>query len=139
MHDTLERLLAHGSTYENVSNPVAYARKMLTNMFLDWVRSAASTRETAMSDDGQDVSAPGNPSWQVAVRLDIEAAMAQLTPAAARVIAHLIDREEGDFRARSHAEVAQILGIEISTVASTLRDARQQLRKLLPDYFEDIA
>jgi DNA-directed RNA polymerase specialized sigma24 family protein len=75
----------------------------------------------------------------MAARLDIEDAVAKLTPAAARVLSLLVDWEHGDLRARPQADVAEELGVEVATVASTLRDALRQLRQHLPNYLEGIA
>ncbi|MEV0712771.1 RNA polymerase sigma factor [Nocardia aurea] len=138
---TVMRLLERGKQVQVKEDPVAYARKVLRNLFLDDLRRAKARPEDFSTDHTDQPPPLGQPSesWQATVRLDIETAMAKLSPAAQRVVTLLIDWESGSLQALPQTEVAQRLGINVASVASTLRDARRQLTQHLPRYLEDIA
>lgn len=135
---TIARIFEKGHKYE-VEVPEAYARSMLRSAFLDEIRQIKTRREDLAGEyDTEIADNSRSDDWRLMALSKIEAAVARLTPAAKRVFELLVDWDKGHMRARPQAEVAEILGIEVATVASTLRDARRQLKQYLPDNLEDI-
>ncbi|BBE49101.1 hypothetical protein RE2895_60320 (plasmid) [Rhodococcus erythropolis] len=139
---TLEKIVAQGESMQVRDNPVAYACEILNKEFLSDCRRAKRRREDLFEDDylfvpeERTLSSPDERAANA--REAIEGAFEQLTPSAKRVVVMLVDWDNGNFRRRPQAEVARILGIQESSVASTLRDAKRQFKKLLPSYLEDI-
>ncbi|UNN05216.1 RNA polymerase sigma factor [Rhodococcus opacus] len=135
---TLERILENGHRYDAAS-PQAYAISILNSRFLNEVRKAGRRKEDLIGEyDAEIADSSRSNDWRLTALSKIEAAVARLTPAAKRVFELLVDWDKGNMRARPHAEVAEILGVEVATVASTLRDARRQLKENLPANLEDI-
>jgi RNA polymerase sigma-70 factor (ECF subfamily) len=95
---------------------------LMHNLYANQWQQAARQR-TVDLDEAWD--AGHDPTPHMALRLDLERALALLAPQAREVLL-LVGMEQ-----LSYAETAQMLGIPIGTVMSRLARAREQLRRLM--------
>jgi RNA polymerase sigma-70 factor (ECF subfamily) len=127
VQDTLERALARWDTFTPGTNVRAWLFTILHRGFIDRMRRRAVEKGACSIDDVQ-VAAPepaAPPAWTAISLEDLEAAIARL---------------DADFQAvyRLHAveslsyqQIAERLGIPVSTVGTRLNRARHRLRVLL--------
>jgi RNA polymerase sigma-70 factor (ECF subfamily) len=125
VQDTLERACIKWSLWRPQAGEGAGLRSWLLtlmhNVFVNQVRIAANESGLEPSADE-----PGHePFARTAERLDLQAALAQLSPGLREVIL-LVCIEEC-----TYAEAAQLLGIPVGTVMSRLSRAREKLRELM--------
>ena len=93
------------------------------NVFVNQVRAAPN--ETALDEHAEE--ATHQPFAYTAERLDLQAALAQLSPGLREVIL-LICVEEC-----SYVEAAQVLGVPLGTVMSRLSRGREKSRELMAE------
>ena len=118
VQDTLERALQRRWLFRLNTNLTAWLFTMLHRLYLN----EAPRRVPAQPiEDMPEPVAPGDP----AVQLDMQRALARLTPEHSAVIV-LVGLEQ-----LSYQEAAEILDVPIGTVMSRLARAREQLRRLL--------
>jgi RNA polymerase sigma-70 factor (ECF subfamily) len=125
VQDTLERACRKWSLWSpqtGVSSGLrAWLLSMMHNVFVNQVRAAPD--QTALDDYVEE--AAHEPFAQAAERLDLQAALAQLSPGLREIIL-LVCVEEC-----TYAEAAQVLGVPVGTVMSRLSRARERLRGLM--------
>lgn len=135
VQDTLERACHKWSLWRPQAQAHAQAQTcegsglrgwlltMMHNVFVNQVRGAPTL--DALDELTEE---PGvDPFAHTAERLDLQAALAQLSPGLREVIL-LVCIEEC-----AYAEAAQILGVPIGTVMSRLSRARERLRELMDE------
>ena len=109
-------------------NPDAYVRKIL---YRDAVSSWRRTRRESLSSlpliEVPDVGL-SDASTRAGQRVDLERALAQLTPKQRAVVVLRF------FEDRSEIESAEALGVTVGTVKSQTHAALARLRALLPDF-----
>lgn len=104
-------------------NPDAYVRRIL---YRDAVSSWRRTRRESLVEVPPE---PGRPdeSARVADRLDVERALAALTPKQRAVVVLRY------FEDRTEADTAEVLGVSVGTVKSQTHAALARLRERIPD------
>lgn len=104
-------------------NPDAYVRRIL---YRDAVSSWRRTRRESLVDV---LPEPGRPdeSERVVDRLDVERALASLTPKQRAVVVLRY------FEDRTEADTAEVLGVSVGTVKSQAHAALARLRDQIPD------
>lgn len=131
VQDTLERACQKwalwcppeaGSATEVQAALRSWLLTLMHNLYANQWQQAARQR-TVDWDDAWDGG--HDPTSQMALRLDLERALALLAPQAREVLL-LVGMEQ-----LSYAETAQMLGIPLGTVMSRLARAREQLRRLM--------
>jgi len=129
LQDTLERAARKGALFHAEPGPTrqdALRNWLLTLMHRLYLNQRRDARE-ALHDslDEEDTAQPlvHEPQQQVALRLDLERALAAL-PAAAREILLLVCVEE-----LSYQDAARVLDVPVGTVMSRLSRARERLRQ----------
>jgi len=129
LQDTLERAARKGALFHAEPGPTrqdALRNWLLTLMHRLYLNQRRDARE-ALHDslDEEDTVQPlvHEPQQQVALRLDLERALAAL-PAAAREILLLVCVEE-----LSYQDAARVLDVPVGTVMSRLSRARERLRQ----------
>lgn len=127
VQDTLERACVKWSLWRPQAAPSqegsglrGWLLTLMHNVFVNQVRSAPS--ETSLDEVAEEAH---EPFAYVAERLDLQTALALLSPASREVVL-LICVEE-----LSYAEAAQVLGVPAGTVMSRLSRARERLRELM--------
>jgi RNA polymerase sigma-70 factor (sigma-E family) len=105
-------------------NPDAYVRRIL---YRDAVSSWRRTRRESLSSLPVDVPVHDRSS-QTGQRVDLERALAELTPKQRAVVVLRF------FEDRSEVEAAEALGVSVGTVKSQTHAALGRLRTLLPDF-----
>ncbi len=106
-------------------NPDAYVRRIL---YRDAVSSWRKTRRESLSSVPLiEVPVPDRTS-QTGQRVDLERALAELTPKQRAVVVLRF------FEDRSEVEAAEALGVSVGTVKSQTHAALAKLRTLLPDF-----
>ena len=126
-HHTAEDLVQHALLQtarhgERIStSPEAYARRVMYHQNISWWRKRRFT-ETSLG--AYDASRPPPDSD---LRLTLDAALAQLTPKQRTVLVLRF------FEDLTEVQTATALGVSISTVKSTTRNALARLRVLAPD------
>jgi RNA polymerase sigma-70 factor (ECF subfamily) len=136
VQDTLERACRKWSLWRPQSSVArvvnaessglrGWLLSMMHNVHINHVRT--EMLEEAFDDelDAATGLASGDTSQQSATRLDIEAALAQLSPTLREVVL-LVCVEEC-----SYAEAARIAGVPVGTVMSRLSRGREKLRELM--------
>ncbi len=132
LQDTLERACRKWSLWQpQLPGPQGsigsglrgWLLSMMHNVFVNQVR--APPNETALDDFGED--AAHEPFAHTADRLDLQAALLQLSPGLREIIL-LVCIEEC-----SYAEAAQVLGVPVGTIMSRLSRAREKLRELMDE------
>jgi len=130
VQDTLERACVKWSLWrpqaalsQEGSGLRGWLLTLMHNVFVNQVRGTPT--EAALDEAAAE--AHHEPFAHVAERLDLQAALAQLSPGLREIIL-LVCVEEC-----SYAEAAQILGVPIGTVMSRLSRARETLRGLMDD------
>lgn len=111
-------------------NPEAYVRRMLVRENISrWRRRR--WREVSV-DSHEDAVQGGTPTDDVASRLSLCRALAQLAPRqrAVLVLRYLEDLDV--------AQTAEALGVSVGTVKSQTRDALARLRTVAPDLAPDV-
>lgn len=133
LQDTLERAARKGALFQAehaASRADALRNWLLTLMhrlYLNQRRDAREALHDSLDDDSFVAPAVPEPQAQVALRLDMERAVAAL-PAASREILLLVCVEE-----LSYQETARVLHVPLGTVMSRLSRARERLRQLMTD------
>jgi RNA polymerase sigma-70 factor (ECF subfamily) len=131
VQDTLERACQKwalwrapdaGSAAEVQAALRSWLLTLMHNLYANQ-RQQAGRQRTVDLDEAWD--AGHDPTPHLALRLDLERALALLAPQAREVLL-LVGMEQ-----LSYAETAQMLGIPIGTVMSRLARAREQLRHLM--------
>jgi len=118
VQDTLERALRRRWLFRINSNLTAWLFTMLYRLYLN---GATRRRMIVATVEVAETAAPGD----VGLRLDMERAMAVLSPEHRAVIV-LVGLEQ-----LSYKEAAEVLNVPLGTVMSRLTRARRQLRALL--------
>lgn len=123
VQDTLERAVVKWTLWRPGSALRSWLLTLMHNVH-------ANQRRDHRHDDGHaaldDVDEPAHePLQRVGDALDLQQALAQLSPAQREVLL-LVTVEE-----YSYAEAAQILGVPVGTVMSRLHRAREHLRELM--------
>lgn len=119
LQDTLVRLLTKGPRVDRMDSPDAYARRIMTNLFLDQARRRQRFRRLMHL-------LPGNPTSPSADELHETSKVSDLLRSlGARQRAVLVLRYQADL---SDAEIADVLGCSASTVRSQAARALQSLR-----------
>lgn len=127
LQDTLERALRKAERFRPGTNLTAWAKRMMTNVFVDgWRRSpplpTPQDPETLVAAD----AAGGElRPWQILTDHDLERALEQLSPRLRETV-DLVWR-----RGMSGREAGETLGVDVGTIASRLFRARQQVRRTL--------
>ena len=129
VQDTLERAARQADRWTPSGDPAgslrAWLLTLMHNLYLNQLRTLRphlhEVYDEALHDRGHEPA----PSWQV--RLDLERALAQLTPAAREVLL-LVAVEQ-----LSYEEAAQVLDVPVGTVMSRLARARERLRTLMAE------
>ena len=108
-------------------NPDAYVHRIL---YRDAVSSWRRTRRESLSSlpDHPVDSVVGDRSPELMARVDLQRALAELTPKQRAVVVLRF------FDDRSEAEAAEVLGVSVGTVKSQTHAALARLRALLPDF-----
>lgn len=119
LHDTLVRLLTMGPRVEQMDSPDAYARRVMTNLFLDQARRRQRLRRLTHLLPGS-VTSPGADELSETSR--VSDLLRSLGP---RQRAVLVLRYHADL---SDADIADVLGCTQSTVRSQAARALQSLR-----------
>ena len=127
VQDTLERACRKWSLWSPQASVGSGLRgwllSMMHNVFVNQVR--ATPNETALDEQAEE--ATHEPFAHTAERLDLQAALAQLSPGLREIIL-LVCVEEC-----TYAEAAQVLGVPVGTVMSRLSRAREKLRELMDE------
>jgi RNA polymerase sigma-70 factor (ECF subfamily) len=129
LQDTLERAARKGALFHAEPGPSrqdALRNWLLTLMHRLYLNQRRDAREALYDSlDEEDAVQPlvHEPQQQVALRLDLERALAAL-PAAAREILLLVCVEE-----LSYQDAARVLDVPVGTVMSRLSRARERLRQ----------
>ena len=126
VQDTLERACRKWSLWR--PNPEGgglrgWLLSIMHNLFLNQLRDNAQARTDTELDDSNEPA--HHPLLRTQIRLDLEAALAELS-APLREVILLVCVEE-----LSYAEAAQVLGTPVGTVMSRLSRARERLRMLM--------
>ncbi|OWQ93736.1 RNA polymerase subunit sigma-24 [Roseateles aquatilis] len=132
LQDTLERAARKGALFhaDGPGRPDALRGWLLTLMhrlYLNQRRDAREALHDSLDEDDTPLPLAPEPQQQVALRLDLERALAAL-PAASREILLLICVEE-----LSYQDAAGVLDVPLGTVMSRLSRARDRLRTLMTD------
>ena len=106
-------------------NPDAYVRRIL---YRDAVSSWRRTRRESLSSLPLIEVPVGDRSAQTGQRVDLERALAELTPKQRAVVVLRF------FEDRSELEAAEVLGVSVGTVKSQTHAALARLRTLLPGF-----
>lgn len=130
---TLTRLYLAWSRVRRADSPLAYARRSLTNAFLDEASRAHRRREAVAADPGAIASEPVSAPEDVALRRLVLDALATLGPRqrAVVVLRHWHDLDV--------TQTAEVLGCSPGTVKSQNARALAHLRSVLdaePDALE---
>lgn len=131
VQDTLERACRKWALWRP---PAAASSDDIRKALLSWLLTLmhnlyasqwqwAARHRTVELDEAGDSS--HDPTAQMALRLDLERALACLAPQAREVLL-LVAMEQF-----SYAQAAQMLGVPVGTVMSRLSRAREQLRRLM--------
>jgi RNA polymerase sigma-70 factor (ECF subfamily) len=127
VHDALERAFRTQSPIAEPARMRGWLLRILTNMFIDFVRKQRRLPPHVELDD-DDAAAPtrSEPAmWESVSPEDVRRAIDEL-PEDTRETYRLFTVE-----GRSHAEIARAQGIPIATVASRVFRARRQLKAVL--------
>lgn len=114
-------------TIGTLRSPMAFGswmRTLAVNTWLQHLRAHAQPLEPLPDDDRLDEGAPAT----VAERIDLDAALATLAPAARLCI--VLAYQEG----LSHAEISAASGLPVGTVKSHVVRGAARLREMLKDY-----
>src|SRR5690606_23809657 len=127
--DVFERVFLSLDRYE-ARNLAGWIHRITTNLFLDRARRAGRQPTSALSTAHEDRLVDGTPRPAELVHdagfdPDIESALATL-PSQFRVAVVLADVEQ-----LTHAEVAALLGVKVSTVRTRVHRGRAMLRREL--------
>ncbi len=127
VQDTLERACVKWSLWQPGSALRSWLLTLMHNLYLNQRRDWRHDDGHAPLDERDEPA--HEPMTQTGQRLDLQQALARLSPALREVLL-LVTVEE-----YTYAETAQMLGIPLGTVMSRLHRAREQLR----DRFDDPA
>jgi RNA polymerase sigma-70 factor, ECF subfamily len=129
VQDTLERAARQAAHWVPVGDPVSSLRAWLLalmhNLYLNQLRALRPHLQEVYDAELHDAGHEPAGLWQT--RLDLERALAQLTPAAREVLL-LVGVEE-----LSYEEAARVLAVPVGTVMSRLARARERLRVLMAE------
>ncbi len=127
VQDTLERACRKWSLWSPQpgvgSGLRGWLLSMMHNVFVNQVRAAPN--ETLLDEQAEE--ATHEPFAHTPERLDLQAALAQLSPGLREIIL-LVCVEEC-----TYAEAALVLGVPVGTVMSRLSRAREKLRELMDE------
>jgi RNA polymerase sigma-70 factor (sigma-E family) len=124
LQGALTKLAARWDRLRN-ENPDAYVRRIL---YRDAVSSWRRTRRESLSSLPLVEVPVHDRSSQTGQRVDLERALAELTPKQRAVVVLRF------FEDRSEVEAAEALGVTVGTVKSQTHAALARLRALLPDF-----
>lgn len=133
LQDTLERAARKGALFQaEAGTPRADALRawlltLMHRLYLNQRRDAREALHDSLDDERIDPPVVQEPQLQVALRLDLERAVAAL-PTASREILLLVCVEE-----LSYQEAARVLEVPLGTVMSRLSRARDRLRHLMTE------
>ena len=133
LQDTLERAARKAARFPADPGPArldALRNWLLTLMhrlYLNQRRDAREALHDSLDEDDMPATLVHEPQQQVALRLDLERALAAL-PAASREILLLVCVEE-----LSYQDAARVLDVPVGTVMSRLSRARERLRLSMTD------
>lgn len=133
---------ATNGSQDRPDDPVAYFCKAVANAAKDHLKKmhakfrGSGVRAVSLSLDGNvtiisAVPDPADLAANVILRERIFAAIEMLTPDHRQVLLLAVDPDAGDFGRSSHAEIASLLHIKISTVKSRLFEAKKKLAAVL--------
>ncbi|MGY0197263.1 RNA polymerase sigma factor [Leptothrix sp. BB-4] len=129
VQDTLERAARQAShwtpTADRAGSLRAWLLTLMHHLYLNQLRALRPHLHEVYDADLHDAGHEPAALWQT--RLDLERALAQLTPAAREVLL-LVGVEE-----LSYEESAAVLGVPVGTVMSRLARARERLRSLMAE------
>lgn len=127
VQDVLVKAVAHFDRLPPDVNHAAWMARVMRNLFIDRLRTRASTRPTIDLDDVVVTApAPEVRAWWEEVSADeIRAAVAQLPDELRGAF------ERFAFARQSYKEIAAALGIPMATVGTRVLRARRRLRALL--------
>lgn len=130
VQDTLERAHARWHLWRRGAGVRPWLFAIMHNLFVDRSRLARSRVALAPLDGAGEPASPGGQE-AASARLDLEAALARLSPPQREVLL-LVTLEE-----LSYADAARVLDIPLGTVMSRLASARARLRELAGDGAEE--
>lgn len=139
LQDTLERAARKGALFHAEVGPAridalrGWLLTLMHRLYLNQRRDAREALHDSLDEDESLQPLLHEPQQQVALRLDMERALAAL-PAASREILLLICVEE-----MSYQDAARVLDVPLGTVMSRLSRARERLRQLMSDGAESRA
>lgn len=130
---TLTRLYLAWSRARRADSTIAYARRALTNAFIDESRRAHRRHETNLADPGDVLGGRAEPAPDLDLRAAMLAALATLGPRqrAVVVLRHWHDLDVD--------ETARVLGCRPGTVKSQNARALDRLREYLATTNHDLA
>ena len=127
VQDTLERACVKWTLWQPGSALRSWLLTLMHNLYLNQRRDWRHDESRANLDEVNEEEASHEPFANVGARMDLQQALAQMSPALREVLL-LVTLEE-----YSYAEAAGILDIPIGTVMSRLHRAREQLRSLVQE------
>ncbi|WP_067061586.1 RNA polymerase sigma factor [Roseateles chitosanitabidus] len=133
LQDTLERAARKGALFHAEAGPEridalrGWLLTLMHRLYLNQRRDAREALHDSLDEDESLQPLSHEPQQQVALRLDMERALAAL-PAASREILLLVCVEE-----LSYQDAARVLDVPMGTVMSRLSRARERLRQLMTD------
>ena len=127
VQDTLERACVKWTLWQPGSALRSWLLTLMHNLYLNQRRDWRHDESRADIDEVSEEEASHEPFTRVGERMDLQQALAQMSPALREVLL-LVTIEE-----YSYAETSGILDIPIGTVMSRLHRAREQLRGLVQE------
>ena len=123
-------LLRKIQSFRGESRFTTWLHRLTVNLVLMRFRRWASCRESQLTDDFDmniaiSIRNPHSASAQLVGRIDLQSALAQLSPGCRSVLVLF------DIEGYKHDEIARLLGCSVGTSKSQLHRARRKLRRLL--------
>jgi len=125
MQDVFVRAWERLASFRGDSALATWLHRLGVNVILERLRTAQRDDRRFTDDDADDTPAPRAVADAIDARLDLDAALARLSPGARTVfVLH-------DLEGYSHAEIAQMTGIAAGTARAQLWRARRHLMRHL--------